>query len=102
MNVQSNSESEEASDIYTATAHLITLEDFLSQAQGESEEMNNIHRGLELGREEDQEITREKPVNIGEDTEFSTSENNLDRKILDLDRTVSQTERKARESPRKL
>ena len=54
MNVQSNSESDEASDIYTATAHLIILEDFLSQAQGESEEMNNIHRGLELGREEDQ------------------------------------------------
>ena len=51
MNIQSNSESEEVSGLYTATAHLVTLEDFLSQAQEESEKLQSIHRGLELGRE---------------------------------------------------
>ena len=93
MNVQSSSESKEVRGMYTVTARLITLEDFLSQAQVESEDINNTHRGLELGREKDQEITREKRVIIGEDTEFGTSENNLDRRILDLNQTVSQTDR---------
>ena len=92
MNVQST-EPEEASGLYTATAHLITLKDFLSQAQGESEEQDSTHRGLELGMEEDQEITREKPVIMGKDTEFGTSENKWDRKLLDLNQIGSQTER---------
>ena len=77
--------------VYTQPQH--TLEDFLSQAEGESEELNSTHRGLEFGREEDQEIAREIPAIIGEDTEFGTCENNLDRKILDLNQRVSQTDR---------
>ena len=67
------------------------MEDFLSQAQGESEGLTSTYRELE--REEDQENTRKKSEIIGEDTEFGTSENNLDRKILDLNQIVSPTDR---------
>ena len=93
MDIQSNPESEKGSGIYAATVKLITLEDFLSQAQGESEGLISIHGELELGREEDQEITQEKSEIIGEDTEFGTNENNLDRKILDLNHIVSPKDR---------
>ena len=43
MNIQRNPESEEVSGLYTTTAHLLTLEDFLSQAQEESENLQSIH-----------------------------------------------------------
>ena len=87
------SESEEVSGLYRTTAHLVTLEDFLSQAEEESEKIQSTHKGLELGRENGQEIIQEKPEIIEENTEFGTRENNLDREILDLNQIVSQTER---------
>ena len=99
MNIQSNPESEEVSGLYTAIAHSTI-------AQEESENFQSTHRGLELGRENGQEISQEKPEIIEENTEFDTCVNNLDRKILDLNQIVSQIERerekKIRESPRGL
>uniref|UniRef100_A0A6V7M123 Integrase catalytic domain-containing protein n=1 Tax=Bracon brevicornis TaxID=1563983 RepID=A0A6V7M123_9HYME len=93
MKIQSDSKSEEDSNLYTATARLVSLEDFLSQTQENMNKLDNSEKELEFGREMSPEILKDNQNSSEDKTEYHENELNMGRKILNLNEVISQSER---------